>query len=152
MTVNTAFVAGDILTAAQQNNFGRGLMATPATSISPATTTFTSETQMLAYTFTQVIGRNYLLQYFEPSLTGTAAGTITARITTGVAGTPYNSSTSALAILVSNTAMVTVVYTAGASNSLTIYATLAASSGTGTATRSATRFPQLYAVDIGTGY
>ena len=146
---NTTFSSGAILTAAQMNNVPRGLMAAPATSTSPATTTFTTEAQMLAYTFTQVNGRSYLLQYFEPSLTGTAAGTITARITTGVAGTPYNSSTSALAILVSNTALVTTVYTAGTSGSLTIYATLAASSGTGTATRSATRFPQLYAVDIG---
>lgn len=146
---NTTFIAGDTYTAAQANNFGRGLMATPATSTSPATTTFTGETQMLAYTFTQATGRNYLLQYFEPSLTCTAAGTVTARITTGVAGTPYNSSTSPLAILVSNTASVLVVYTAASNATITIYATLQASTGTGTATRSATRFPQLYAVDIG---
>ena len=145
---NTTFTAGNVFTAAQANNFPRGLMATPATSVT--TTTFTGETQMLAYTFSQVNGRSYLLQYFEPSLTCTAAGTVTARITTGVAGTPYNSSTSPLAILISNTALVTVVYTSGTSGSLTIYATLAASTGTGTATRSATRFPQLYAVDLGT--
>ena len=145
---NTTFSSGAILTAAQMNNVPRGLMATPATSVT--TTTFTTETQMLAYTFSQVNGRSYLLQYFEPSLTCTAAGTVTARITTGVAGTPYNSSTSPLAILISNTALVTVVYTSGTSGSLTIYATLAASTGTGTATRSATRFPQLYAVDLGT--
>ena len=144
---NTTFTAGNVFTAAQANNFPRGLMATPATSVT--TTTFTGETQMLAYTFSQVNGRSYLLQYFEPSLNGTAAGTVTARITTGVAGTPYNSSTSPLAILISNTALVTVVYTSGTSGSLTIYATLAASSGTATATRSATRFPQLYAVDLG---
>jgi len=151
MTVNTLFTAGNVLTAAQQNNFGRGLMATPASSVATPTT-FTTEAIMLTYTFTAVNGRNYLLHYFEPSLTGTAAGTITARITTGVAGTPYNSSTSPMAILISNTALVTVVYTAAASGSLTIYATLAASTGTGTATRSGTRFPQLYAIDIGTGY
>ena len=146
---NTTFTSGNVYTASQAHNFPRGLMATPATSVATPTT-FTSETQMLAYTFSQVNGRSYLLQYFEPSLTCTAAGTVTARITTGVAGTPYNSSTSPLAILVSNTALVTVVYTSGTSGSLTIYATLAASTGTGTATRSATRFPQLYAVDLGT--
>jgi len=151
MTANTAFSSGATFTAGQANNFGRGLMATPATSV-VTPTTFTGETQMLAYTFSQVNGRSYILQYFEPSLTGTAAGTVTARITTGVAGTPYNSSTSPLAILISNTALVTVVYTSGTSSSLTIYATLTASTGTGTATRSATRFPQLYAIDIGTGY
>ena len=145
---NTTFSSGAILTAAQMNNVPRGLMAAPATSTT-SDTTITTEEIMLTYTFSQVSGRSYLLQYFEPSLNGTAAGTITARITTGVAGTPYNSSTSALAILVSNTALVTTVYTSGTSGSLTIYATLAASSGTATATRSATRFPQLYAVDIG---
>jgi len=146
---NTTFTAGNTYTANQANNFPRGLMATPATSVATPTT-FTGETQMLAYTFSQVNGRSYLLQYFEPSLTCTAAGTVTARITTGVAGTPYNSSTSPLAILISNTALVTTVYTSGTSGSLTIYATLTASTGTGTATRSATRFPQLYAVDLGT--
>jgi hypothetical protein len=124
-------------------------MATPATSTT-TDSTITAEEIMLTYTFTQVNGRSYLLQYFEPSLTCTAAGTITARITTGVSGTPYNSSTSPLAILISNTALVTTVYTAGTSGSVTIYATLTASTGTATATRSATRFPQLYAVDLGT--
>jgi len=146
---NTTFTAGNVFTAGQANNFPRGLMAAPATSTT-SDTTITSEEIMLTYTFSQVNGRSYLLQYFEPSLTCTAAGTITARITTGVAGTPYNSSTSPLAILISNTASVTTVYTAGTSASLTIYATLPASTGTGTATRSATRFPQLYAVDLGT--
>ena len=145
---NTTFTAGAILTAAQMNNVPRGLMAAPATSTS-SDTTITTEEIMLTYTFTQVSGRSYLLQYFEPSLTCTAAGALTARITTGVAGTPYNSSTSPLAILISNTALVTTVYTAGTSGSLTIYATLTASTGTATATRSATRFPQLYAVDLG---
>ena len=151
MTANTTFSSGNTFTATQANNFPRGLMATPATSV-VTPTTFTGEAIMLTYTFTQVNGRSYILQYFEPSLTGTAAGTITARITTGVAGTPYNSSTSPMAILISNTALVTTVYTSGTSGSLTIYATLTASTGTGTATRSATRFPQLYAIDIGTGY
>jgi len=145
---NTTFFAGDTYTAAQANNFGRGLMAS-AVGATATTTTFTTEAIMLTYTFTQATGRNYLLQYFEPSLTCTAAGTVTARITTGVAGTPYNSSTSPLAILISNTASVIVVYTAASNATVTIYATLAASTGTATATRSATRFPQLYAVDIG---
>ena len=146
---NTTFTSGNVFTAAQANNFPRGLMAAPATSTT-SDTTITTEEIMLTYTFNQVNGRSYLLQYFEPSLTSTAAGTLTARITTGVAGTPYNSSTSPLAILTSNTALVTMVYTSGTSGSLTIYATLTASAGTATASRSATRFPQLYAVDIGT--
>ena len=152
MTVNTQFSSGNVLTATQQNNFGRGLMATPATSISPATTTFTTETQMLSYTFTAVNGRNYLFQYFEPVIAGTAAGTVTARITNALGGTPYNTFKSTIAILTNTIASCQVIYTATASASLTILATLQVSSGTGTATRSSTQFPQLYAIDIGTGY
>ena len=124
-------------------------MATPATSTT-TDSTITAEEIQLTYTFSQVNGRSYLLQYFEPAISGSASGTMTARITTGVAGTPYNSSTSPIATLIGNTASVVVVYTAGSSGSVTIYATLQASSGTATATRSATRFPQLYAVDLGT--
>tara|TARA_R110000823_G_scaffold313289_1_gene440853 strand:+ start:1197 stop:1652 length:456 start_codon:yes stop_codon:yes gene_type:complete len=146
---NTLFSAGNIYTAEQANNFPRGLMATPATSTT-TDSTITAEEIQLTYTFSQVNGRSYLLQYFEPAISGSASGTMTARITTGVAGTPYNSSTSPIATLIGNTASVVVVYTAGSSGSVTIYATLQASSGTATATRSATRFPQLYAVDLGT--
>ena len=146
---NTTFTAGEVLTANAANLWPRGLMATPATSTTSDTTITTTEEVMLSYTFNQVNGRSYLLQYFEPSLAGTTAGTITARITTGVSGTPYNSSTSPIAISISNTALVTTVYTAASSGSVTVVATLQASANTVTATRSATRFPQLYAVDLG---
>ena len=79
MTVNTTFTAGNVLTASQQNNFGRGLMATPATSTT-TDSTITAEEVMLTYTFAAVTGRNYLLQYFEPVMVGSASTTITARI------------------------------------------------------------------------
>ena len=152
MTVNTTFTAGNVLTAAQQNNFGRGLMATPATSTT-TDSTITAEEVMLTYTFTAVNGRNYLLQYFEPVIVGTAAGTLTARLRdTNISGTVLQTFKSTIAILTNTIASCQVIYTATASGSLTIVATLTASSGTATATRSSTQFPQLYAIDIGTGY
>ena len=152
MTVNTTFTAGNVLTATQQNNFGRGLMATPATSTT-TDSTITAEEVMLSYSFTAVNGRNYLLQYFEPTLIGSAGATITARIReTNIAGTVLNTFKSNVGTLTNTIASCQVVYTATASGSLTIVATLQASAGTVTATRSSTQFPQLYALDIGTGY
>ena len=152
MTVNTLFTSGNVLTATQQNNFGRGLMATPAFSNS-TDSTITVEEIMLTYTFTAVNNRNYLLQYFEPVIVGTAGGTLTARIRhTDISGTVLQTFKSTIATATNTIASCQVVYTAIASGSLTIVATLAASAGTVTATRSGTQFPQLYAIDIGTGY
>lgn len=152
MTVNTNFSSGAILTAQQQNNFGRGLMAAPATSTT-TDSTISAEEVMLTYTFTAVSGRNYLLQYFEPAMVGSAGATITARIRqTDIAGTVLNTFKSNVATATNTIASCQVIYTAAASASLTIVATLQASSGTATATRSSTQFPQLYALDVGTGY
>ena len=152
MTVNTTFTAGNILTAAQMNNFGRGLMATPATSTT-TDSTITAEEVMLTYTFTAVNNRNYLLQYFEPVIVGTSGGTLTARIRdTNISGTVLQTFKSTISATVNTIGSCQVIYTATASGSLTIVATLQASAGTVTATRSSTQFPQLYALDVGTGY
>jgi len=105
---------------------------------------------MLSYTFTTVNGRNYLLQYFEPVIVGTSGGTLTAKIKDGA--TVLQTFKSTIATLTNTIASCQVIYTATASASLTITATLQASAGTVTATRSSTQFPQLYAIDIGTGY
>jgi len=152
MTVNTTFSAGQILTAAQMNAFGRGLMATPATS-STTDSTITAEEVMLTYTFTAVNGRNYSIVYFEPSILGTSAGILTSRIrVTDILGAVLNQSFAT--IPTANTSNITtqLIYTATASGSLTIVSTLQASAGTVTTTRSSTRFPQLYALDVGSGY
>jgi len=152
MTVNTTFSAGQILTAAQMNSFGRGLMATPATS-STTDSTITAEEVMLTYTFTAVNGRNYSIVYFEPSILGTSAGILTSRIRIDtVVGTVLNQSFATIPTANTSNIMTQLIYTATASASFTIVATLQASAGTVTTTRSATRFPQLYALDVGSGY
>jgi len=152
MAVNTTFSAGQILTAAQMNSFGRGLMATPATS-STTDSTITAEEVMLTYTFTAVNGRNYSIVYFEPSILGTSAGILTSRIRIDtVVGTVLNQSFATIPTANTSNIMTQLIYTATASASFTIVATLQASAGTVTTTRSATRFPQLYALDVGSGY
>jgi len=152
MTVNTTFSAGQVYTAQMANAFGRGLMATPATS-STTDSTITAEEVMLTYTFTAVNNRNYSIVYFEPSILGTSAGILTSRIRIDtVVGTVLNQSFATIPTVNTSNIMTQLIYTATASASFTIVATLQASAGTVTTTRSATRFPQLYALDVGSGY
>jgi hypothetical protein len=68
-TPNTTFVAGAILTAAQQNNFPRGAMAAPATRTTDQTgiTTEVLVTGM-SVTFTAVANRLYKFTWVEPWL------------------------------------------------------------------------------------
>jgi hypothetical protein len=77
-TPNTTFVAGAILTAAQQNNFARGAMANPASSTSDQSA-ITAEVLVtsLSVTFTAVANRLYKFTWFEPYLD--SSGNISAR-------------------------------------------------------------------------
>lgn len=151
MTVspNTAFTAGAVLTAAQQNRFPRGLMTEVVTS-STTDTSVTAEEEELSVTFTAEANRLYRVVYIEPALSGTSVTSATFRLRqTSVTGTVLNSTV----VAISNTALtfsgfVESVATIGA-GSQTIKATLQFSAGTGTATRSATRLAMLYVEDLG---
>lgn len=153
MTANTLFTAAAVLTAGQQNNFGRGLMATPATSIT-GDTSITAEEVMLTYTFTAVNNRNYLLVYHEPAIFGSVSGYWAVRIReTNLTGTVVNTVNAPITTGGNfGFARCETVYTASSSGSLTIVGTLQATAGTGQTQRTSTKFPQLYAIDIGTGY
>lgn len=88
---NTDFLAGAVLTAAQQNRFPRGVMAFATSTTSPAITT--TETVLLTTaSFTAVANRNYRITYYEPAVQ-TAAGAanyVTNRIRlTNAAGTQF---------------------------------------------------------------
>ena len=68
ITPNTDFVSGAILTAQQQNNFPRGVMA-----LATSTTTYTLTTSAaiatgMTVTFTAVANRNYRVTYYEPQV------------------------------------------------------------------------------------
>jgi hypothetical protein len=88
---NVDFVAGAILTASQQNQFPRGIVAYTQSTSSSAS--ITAETVTLTSTsFTAVANRYYKVTYFEPVLqaSGTPPGYISARIRlTNISGTIF---------------------------------------------------------------
>ncbi|CAB4191136.1 hypothetical protein UFOVP1669_3 [uncultured Caudovirales phage] len=153
MTINTTFTVGATLTAAQQNNFPRGLAADIKKSETTDTYTGT-EKAMLAITFSQVSGRNYLITFIEPNLAGTAATTATYRFRegAGVSGNIYNTFRTQIAIATNTTATFQYVLAASTSGTLTIQATATAASGTVTATRSSSQICNMFVTDLGTGY
>jgi hypothetical protein len=150
VTPNTTFSSGAILTAGEMNRLPRGIMATPATSITTDSTITTTEEIMLSYTFTAVNARMYLLTYVEPALNGTTAGTLIARIREdNVSGTTINQIRMPISTTLQGNIVLSYVFTAAASGSKTIVATLTAGANTVTATRSSVLTAALWAVDIG---
>ena len=150
VTPNTTFSSGAILTAAQMNRFGRGIMATPATSTTTDSTITTTEEVMLTYTFNAVSGRMYEVTYVEPSLLGTTATTLNARIREdNVTGATINQIRMPISTTLQGNICLTFVYTAASTGSKTIVATLQAGANTVTATRSSVLTAALWAVDIG---
>jgi hypothetical protein len=77
ITPNTTFVAGNVLTAAQQNNFPRGLMAAVVTNTT-SQNGVSSETALtsMTITFTAEANRTYKASWIEPNIdsTGGTAG------------------------------------------------------------------------------
>lgn len=67
MALNTTFVSGAILTAAQMNNLPMGIVSVTSASASSGTTS-TEVTRITAASFTAVANRYYRITYFEPAL------------------------------------------------------------------------------------
>lgn len=153
MTANSTFVSGNTYTATQANNFPRGLMADIKKSETTDTYT-TTEKSMLQITFTQVSGRNYLITFIEPNLTGTAATTGVYRLRegAGTGGALYNSMRVVMPTLTAAMMNMQYVLVATSSGSLTVTATAQAGSGTVTATRSSSAICNMWVTDLGTGY
>jgi len=148
VTPNTTFTIGDVYTASNANRFPRGIMATP--SVSTTGGTFTAEAVQLTTTFNAVNGRMYLILYSEPVLSGSASATCTARLREdSIAGATINQATVTLPTAFTTNVINQSIFTASATGSKTVVATLQASTGTGTTARSSIRFPQLYVMDIG---
>jgi hypothetical protein len=89
---NTDFTAGQVLTAAQQNRFPRGIVAL-TTSTTPSSAVSTTEVVLLtSSTFTAVANRYYKITYYEPVIqpSNPAPGYMTFRIRlTNTSGTSY---------------------------------------------------------------
>ena len=71
---NTDFTSGQILTATQQNQFPRGVMAYTASTTAPSAVGTTEAVVLTGGSFTAVANRYYRVTYFEPQ-SYTATGT-----------------------------------------------------------------------------
>ena len=149
---NDDFTAGAVLLASQQNRFPRGIVARAQLTSTDLSIT-TEEIQLTSGSFTAVADRYYRITYFEPQVQtpATAGAFVTSGIRlTNVSGTRYQTgivqNAPATAVNYSMTTVWVGTLTAG---STVIVATLACSSGTATATRSATAPAQLTIEDIG---
>jgi hypothetical protein len=95
ITPNTDFSSGAILTAQQQNNFPRGIMAYAESSTNYTLTTSAAVATGMTATFTAVANRYYKVTYFEPqaqlSSTATALTVLQIRLT-NAAGTQLKES------------------------------------------------------------
>jgi hypothetical protein len=63
---NTDFTAGQVLTAAEQNRFPRGIVAQASSTTSDTNITSTETVQLTSTTFTAVANRYYKITYYEP--------------------------------------------------------------------------------------
>jgi hypothetical protein len=145
---NTDFTSGQILTAAQQNNFPRGVMAYNQVIVTDSTITATEEVQITSSSFTAVANRYYRITYYEPQLQHTTQSYIVARIRkTNLAGTELERciTTVPTALYAFTNVVAVTTFTAGAT---VVVATLE-STATGNAGRAATYPAYLLVEDIG---
>jgi hypothetical protein len=129
---NVDFTSGQILTATQQNNFPRGIMAF-TTSSSPSASISTEVVTLTSTSFTAVANRYYKITYYEPELqvSGTPPGYLSGRIRlTNVSGTIYQLSEFEPVISTGSDGMIMVLQavTTLAAGATTICGTLAANS------------------------
>lgn len=148
---NTTFVSGAILTAAQQNAFGFGIMA-----VNFVTTNDTATAEKVAVTsssFTAITNRYYKITFFSPEITSTSANTysqLRIRKGTTTAGTVIASATvftsTSPTMFNSGTVSAVTTLTAGAQQ---IVGTIFTGSGTGTFAATANAPAYLLVEDIG---
>jgi len=145
-TPNTNFVSGAVLTAAQQNNFPRGVMGYAEATVNYLN--FNAIGTVLTTTFTAVLNRYYRITYHEPQLFSNGAATnITMTIANGAAALQQSLTTGNTTYGVQGTAITVETFAAG---SITINARLTNTGGiNASAGRSATAPALLLVEDIG---
>ena len=144
---NTDFTAGQILTATQQNQFPRGVMAYNEVTATDSSIT-AEEVQITGSSFTAVANRYYKVTYFEPNPSG-GTGYFTFRIrSTNLAGTVRQSSFQTAGFGIERTGVAIWVGTLTATTQ-NFVATAQMSAGTGINGRSATQMASLTVEDIG---
>jgi len=148
---NTDFTAGAILTATQQNQFPRGIMAYNESIIDDVTIT-TEEVQITGSSFTAVANRYYKVTYYEPNLNSvTATGFVQVRLRlTNISGTQKQNAVVQLPTSGVTNAFVNLQFVgtlpAGTTN---FVVTMQSSAGTAAVDRSANQPAFLMVEDIG---
>jgi hypothetical protein len=149
---NTDFTSGAILTAAQQNQFPRGIMQLATSTTSPANVTATEVVQLTA-TFTAVANRYYKIIYFEPDIGLSGAGTVTVsmRIRSGttIAGTALQTGFVRIDSSAVDQAGMIICYKTFGAGAQSVVATLQASAVNAIIGRSATSAAYLTVEDVG---
>lgn len=145
---NTTFVSGAILTAAQQNAFGFGIVALQTAT---ANDTFTAEEiEITSTTFTAIANRYYRIMYFEPNLSNGADANVTQTIRlTNLAGAIQGSSFVFCRAGGYSSSGMLIAYSTFTAGSTVLVATLTSSTGTSTATRTANFKAILSVEDVG---
>ena len=150
---NTTFVSGAILTAAQQNAFGFGVVALASSTTSYTLTTSSVIATGMTVTFTALANRNYKVTYYEPAAqTPNVRGfTVTNIKQTSAAGTQLNQSITQTSATTLNASLTQIYVGTQVAGSVTIVgcATTTSVTGAPTLTRSATAPAFLLVEDIG---
>jgi hypothetical protein len=148
-TPNTTFTIGAVLTAAQQNNFPRGIMTYVQSTTSSSS--YTSETlQLTTPSFTAVANRYYKITYFEPYVykSGSSGTSLQRLRLTNIAGTNYQSTYVVQSVGAGNF-MIAEYVTTFSAGSTVIVGTTQSGSGTNQNFRAATYPAFLVVEDIG---
>jgi len=148
---NTTFVSGAILTAAQQNAFGFGIVALGTKTATDASVTV-EEVQVTSSSFTAIASRYYRITYYEPEMSSSSASYMQMTIRKGSttagaiisAGTATNGN--GTTTYQGGTCIAVTTLTAGAQ---TVCGTLACNVGTGKASASASSIGFILVEDIG---
>jgi hypothetical protein len=150
MPANTNFTAGQILTAAQQNNFPRGLIS--VTSRNTADGGITAElVRITSPAFTAVANRLYRISYYEPVLEYNSGSMNTASMAirlTNISGAIQQLNEVKMQSLSKNSGLCTIVQTLTAGSTVFV-GTVAPSGGTMTAFSQSNILAQLTIEDLG---
>jgi hypothetical protein len=155
-TPNTTFVSGAILTAAQQNNFPRGLMTAVVTSSTAYTlTTSVAVATGMTVTWTAVANRIYKVTYFEPRVdTPTVADSSTSlviRVTNAAGITVAGNTLVTPSAAKTKSGLICQAFTTPSAGSVTFVGCASSTSTTGTPIldRNAFTPAQIWVEDIG---
>ena len=147
---NVDFTSGQILTATQQNQFPRGIVAFATNTSNDASIT-TEEVEITSTSFTAVANRYYRITYFEPDVVNGTSGSISRIRKASISGTILQTGYQGISAASAEKERIVIVtwvgtLTAGAQ---VVVATMASSGGTVGAGRGADYFAFLLVEDIG---